>query len=802
MITTEAMRTVELNDVELVEESRNGNREAFRQIIERYQTLVSSLAYCATGDVGQSEDLAQETFVAAWTELADLREPAKLRSWLCGIARFVIGKELRRQGREPAHAAESLEATDTWISPEPLPTDQAIGNEEKRILWRSLERIPEIYREPLVLFYREHQSIEAVARGLGLSEDAVKQRLSRGRKLLQEEFLAFVATALRETTPGKTFTLGVLAALPVLVTTATAATVTATATQGGPAAKATGAVGTLGAFLAGGGGVLLLLFGLFGFWGRWVGRAMGRAGQQTVQGRQRLARFWRTLFIGFVALVLPALLAPGLLLPRAWVNSRPWIAQARGWSIAAFCWLVVGAWVIWEWRRRRDARRGETAATESAGWQSYHRWVALGMIGPLCLLVISGVDSLSPDHLWSTRRIDEAETRRLISERPDARFDVRQYQDGSGYLRIVLPEDRRIGLIKPWDPALLAALRERGIAYHTRIEGKDFVKGGDRVGWLLFLSIFIVGAGTALLLRRPGTKKFYQQEIATPRAERKELTIIAVCAAPAMIGLSLLLWAMAEAHASKPIASVEARRILSEHPNVRLEVYQFHDGSKELWITKYPSRTHPSFTTPADEPTLALLTEHNLPYETLVQGRDFGYRGPSRSLALTGSFLLAAGGLTLLWWVMKRNQNIRRVMAVCAAVILIGTGGLLFLVGTSNAARHVSRAEARRMIAENQDLRFEVFQFHDGSKELWITTGSDRGRSRYATPAEAAMLDSLTKGGLTYETHIQGRDFGYLPPDRRSLFGASFILTTAAALLFWWALKKGKTLPAPAGASV
>ncbi len=104
------MHTVEFNDAELVAESLDGNREAFRRIVERYQTLISSLAYCATGNVSQSEDLAQETFVSAWKQLADLREPARLRPWLCSITRFLISKEFRRLGREPAHAAESLEA--------------------------------------------------------------------------------------------------------------------------------------------------------------------------------------------------------------------------------------------------------------------------------------------------------------------------------------------------------------------------------------------------------------------------------------------------------------------------------------------------------------------------------------------------------------------------------------------------------------------------------------------------------------------------------------------------------------------
>src|ERR1051325_9883489 len=109
-MTIEAMHSAELNDAELVAESLVGNREAFRQVIERYQTLVTSLAYCATGSLTQSEDLAQETFVTAWKKLGELREPSKLRSWLCSITRFLISKEFRRQGREPLHAAEPLEA--------------------------------------------------------------------------------------------------------------------------------------------------------------------------------------------------------------------------------------------------------------------------------------------------------------------------------------------------------------------------------------------------------------------------------------------------------------------------------------------------------------------------------------------------------------------------------------------------------------------------------------------------------------------------------------------------------------------
>jgi RNA polymerase sigma factor (sigma-70 family) len=247
MMTTGMTLVAASGDVELVNACLAGNREAFGQIVSRYQSLVCSLAYSATGSLSQSEDLAQETFLAAWKHLAELREPARLRAWLCGIARNLINNSLRTQGREPSHRAESLDEISESYSPEPLPVERAISKEEAEILWRSLERIPETYRVPLVLFYREHHSIQAVAQSLELTEEAVRQRLSRGRKLLQEEVLAFVEVALEKTSPGKAFTVAVVAALPIAVTSAKAASVGAAVAKGGAGVKSLISLGALSA---------------------------------------------------------------------------------------------------------------------------------------------------------------------------------------------------------------------------------------------------------------------------------------------------------------------------------------------------------------------------------------------------------------------------------------------------------------------------------------------------------------------------------------------------------------------------
>jgi RNA polymerase sigma factor (sigma-70 family) len=258
-MTTDALPPLEITDNELVARSLRGNRDAFGQIVGRYQALVCSLAYSATGSLSLSEDLAQETFLAAWKQLSALREPAKLRSWLCGIVRNLSYRAHRGQQREPSYLTEPMETLDEQPALEPHPLQQAISREEEGILWVQLEAIPETYREPLILFYRQHQSIEQVAFALELSADATRQRLTRGRKLLQEQVLAFVEGALERTAPGPAFTNGVLAALPLAASSAKATAAGATLATGGALAKgaATTVLGSIGGALAMLGGAVI-----------------------------------------------------------------------------------------------------------------------------------------------------------------------------------------------------------------------------------------------------------------------------------------------------------------------------------------------------------------------------------------------------------------------------------------------------------------------------------------------------------------------------------------------------------------
>jgi RNA polymerase sigma factor (sigma-70 family) len=285
---------MEMTDADLVTQCLAGRREAFERIVARYQSLISSLAYSATGSISQSQDLAQETFVIAWKQLSELREPEKLRSWLCGILKNRLYKAFRKQGREPVYAAEPLESVEEMHSAELPPSDQAITREEEIILWRSVEKIPEIYREPLILFYREHQSIETVAAHLELSEDAVKQRLSRGRKLLQERMLAFVEITLERTNPGKAFTMSVMSVLPVLTLSSKAAALGTMAVKSGVTAKLAGTMGLLAAVIS----------PVLGYVGMWMGYRATQDSARSEREREFNKVFFKRIVVCIAAFTL------------------------------------------------------------------------------------------------------------------------------------------------------------------------------------------------------------------------------------------------------------------------------------------------------------------------------------------------------------------------------------------------------------------------------------------------------------------------------------------------------------------
>jgi RNA polymerase sigma factor (sigma-70 family) len=189
-----------------------------------------------SGNVAKSEDLTQETFLVAWQRLQELQEPENLKAWLCGIVRNLARNSARKRTPTQFGAAENAENADLDpVDDASSPHDLAAEREEAAIVGQALCALPDKYREPLVLFYREDQSIQNVAEAMDLSQEAVRQRLSRGRNMLRDKMEAVIERSLRRTKPTSALTIAIMAALPCVASQAKAAIVAGTAAKAVPA---------------------------------------------------------------------------------------------------------------------------------------------------------------------------------------------------------------------------------------------------------------------------------------------------------------------------------------------------------------------------------------------------------------------------------------------------------------------------------------------------------------------------------------------------------------------------------------
>ncbi|MDO8539711.1 MAG: RNA polymerase sigma factor [Opitutaceae bacterium] len=541
-----------VDDAELVQETLDGNRDAYRQIVARYQSLICSVAYSGTGSVSRSEDIAQETFVTAWKRLCDLRDRASLRSWLCGIARNLVSNSRRRAIREPLEIAEPLDPAHEVASLERSPPEQVMRQEEEAILWRAVGSIPENYREPLILYYREHRSVEQVANKLGLTEDATKQRLLRGRALLQDQVLAFIEGSLERTRPGVGFTTAVMSALPILAPSL-AATVGVSTAKGSSAAKA----GSAGA----GAGFTAAILGFVALLGGYVGWQMSASDIQSETERDWSARFWRFAVVGIAAFIIPI-----FILLLVWGRSHDWLRGTLSFYLVGAYIFVGVPLAIWAWENHKrihgrsaepqSVRRSMKLIGASLGftvlaifgflrfgfpsgywtdlwleicfylavmalavwvWDCSQRhrrmpepsgeiarkprkppsllWVAAATLCMAALLVVSVGGG------WRTR-VPTKVPREIIAQHPGAKIEVWEYENGTRSISIFVTVDGKVTrYVSRIDDATLASLNRDGVSYKTLRQGRDSEVLGAPGRLLFVVSLFAVVAGIVILVR-------------------------------------------------------------------------------------------------------------------------------------------------------------------------------------------------------------------------------------------------------------------------------------------------------------
>ena len=172
-----------LSDVELVELVLAGEQDAFEALVERYKDSVQNLAYRMLGNTTQAEDVTQEVFVRAYTQLATYKPAHKFSTWLLSIASHLAIDQLRRR-RFLALPLEDVPFLEWMADLGTGPEQSALQGEQQDEIQLYLQRLPSKYRAVIVLRYWYDLSYEEISTALNLTPALVKARLHRARELL------------------------------------------------------------------------------------------------------------------------------------------------------------------------------------------------------------------------------------------------------------------------------------------------------------------------------------------------------------------------------------------------------------------------------------------------------------------------------------------------------------------------------------------------------------------------------------------------------------------------------------------
>ena len=177
------MKSDQQSDEEaIIRRCLEGDANSYSTLVDRYKAMVYNLAYRMVGDEDTAKDLAQESFIAAYSGLAQFRFGSKFSSWLYSIALNKCRDHLRMI-KETVSTDEIADLIpDGSISPERA----AAAGQDKDLLQRALNELPADYREVLVLKHIEELSYEDISTITGAGIPALKVRAHRGREMLRK----------------------------------------------------------------------------------------------------------------------------------------------------------------------------------------------------------------------------------------------------------------------------------------------------------------------------------------------------------------------------------------------------------------------------------------------------------------------------------------------------------------------------------------------------------------------------------------------------------------------------------------
>ncbi len=198
-------------DSDLVAQAHGGSQAACREIVRRHQRPIYNLIVRMVRDRALAEDLAQETFLKAFTHLAGFDARFKLSNWLLKIAHNTVIDYLRQQRHpvvsldasapdEPEGAAQVVDAA----AVDPLETLER--EELARAIEQAVARLRPVYRQAIILRYHEDLSHEEIAGIMEIPVGTVKSYLHRARADLAKLLGEAASAARRRASAGRSAT--------------------------------------------------------------------------------------------------------------------------------------------------------------------------------------------------------------------------------------------------------------------------------------------------------------------------------------------------------------------------------------------------------------------------------------------------------------------------------------------------------------------------------------------------------------------------------------------------------------------
>ncbi|SHE70382.1 RNA polymerase sigma factor [Streptoalloteichus hindustanus] len=183
-----------VDDATLATRAAHGDIVAFETLLRRHSDRVLGLALRTLGDRAESEDVTQEVFVIAWRRLGELAEPAAVRTWLFRIAHrrcLAVLRQRRDRRTDPVGTLPEPggEAVSGGAAADPARVAEASAG--VAALRRALAGLPPPQRAVWLLAEVDGLSYAEIARVVGVSDQAVRGRLSRARASLAEAMRAW-----------------------------------------------------------------------------------------------------------------------------------------------------------------------------------------------------------------------------------------------------------------------------------------------------------------------------------------------------------------------------------------------------------------------------------------------------------------------------------------------------------------------------------------------------------------------------------------------------------------------------------